>query len=100
MTIGEGYAFEPMVGDQDDHRPDSFWSLLVDPEAVVFIPAGVPHGFDNPGSTRCRCTLSSRPSGSGCAISSETPRPARRPTHPPGPPRNDVRTGAVEFDPE
>ena len=30
MSIVEGYRFEPMVGDPDDHRPDSEWSLVVD----------------------------------------------------------------------
>ena len=31
MSIVEGYRFEPMVGDPDDHRPESEWSLVVDP---------------------------------------------------------------------
>ncbi len=31
MSIVEGYAFEPMVGDPDDHRPASEWALVVDP---------------------------------------------------------------------
>lgn len=30
MSIVEGYRFESMVGDPDDHRPDSAWALLVD----------------------------------------------------------------------
>src|SRR5919197_6519728 len=30
VSIVEGYRFEPMVGDPDDHRPDSEWSLVVD----------------------------------------------------------------------
>jgi quercetin dioxygenase-like cupin family protein len=102
VSIVEGYAFEAMVGDPDDHRPNTRWALLVDPGgpdgrvedfavireriapgdripvhvhrvdelvivhgdgvyrlgeeerpvsdgAVVFIPAGVPHGLSNPG---------------------------------------------------
>ena len=101
MSIVEGYTFEAMVGDPDDHRPDTRWSLVVDPGgpegrvdglaviteriapgdriplhvhredelvivhgqgryrfgdeerdvadgAIVFIPAGVPHGLANP----------------------------------------------------
>ena len=100
MSIVDGYRFEPMVGDPDDHRPTSVWAVLVDPGddagrvddfavvserigpgdriplhihrvsevilahgpgrftlgsdsravesgAVMFIPAGVPHGFHN-----------------------------------------------------
>ena len=31
MSIVEGYTFEPMVGDPDDHRPETRWALLVDP---------------------------------------------------------------------
>jgi quercetin dioxygenase-like cupin family protein len=30
VSIVEGYRFEPMVGDPDDHRPGSEWSLVVD----------------------------------------------------------------------
>jgi quercetin dioxygenase-like cupin family protein len=103
VSIVEGYRFEPMVGDPDDHRPDTRWALLIDPGgpdgrvdrfaviaeriapgdriplhihrddelvivhgsgryrlgdeerdvhdgAVVFIPAGTPHGITNTGS--------------------------------------------------
>ena len=32
MAIVDGYAFEPMVGDPDDHRPRSEWALVVDPK--------------------------------------------------------------------
>jgi quercetin dioxygenase-like cupin family protein len=31
VSIVEGFRFEPMVGDPDDHRPESEWSLAVDP---------------------------------------------------------------------
>jgi quercetin dioxygenase-like cupin family protein len=31
VSIVEGDRFEAMVGDPDDHRPDTFWSLLVEP---------------------------------------------------------------------
>jgi quercetin dioxygenase-like cupin family protein len=102
VSIVEGYEFEAMVGDPDDHRPETRWAMLVDlggregrvdglaviteriasgdriplhfhrddelvmvhghgrfrlgdeerdvaDGAVVFIPAGVPHGLSNPG---------------------------------------------------
>ena len=31
MSIVERYRFEEMVGDPDDHRPNSTWALVVDP---------------------------------------------------------------------
>ena len=31
MSIVDGFEFEPMVGDPDDHRPSSEWALVVDP---------------------------------------------------------------------
>jgi len=31
LSIVEGYRLEPMVGDPDDHRPNTVWALLVDP---------------------------------------------------------------------
>ena len=31
MSIVDGYQFESMVGDPDDHRPGSVWALVVDP---------------------------------------------------------------------
>jgi quercetin dioxygenase-like cupin family protein len=31
MSIVEGFEFEAMVGDPDDHRPASEWALVVDP---------------------------------------------------------------------
>ena len=31
MSIVEGYEFEAMIGDPDDHRQDTSWSLIVDP---------------------------------------------------------------------
>jgi quercetin dioxygenase-like cupin family protein len=31
MSIVDGPRYEPMVGDPDDHRPESRWALLVDP---------------------------------------------------------------------
>jgi mannose-6-phosphate isomerase-like protein (cupin superfamily) len=105
MSIVEGFTYEPMVGDPDDHRPNTEWALVFDPPAddgshvqdliciferiapgdaiplhthrtselvviehgrgtyrlgddarpiaggaVVFIPAGTPHGLANGGS--------------------------------------------------
>ena len=31
MSIVDGFEYEPMVGDPDDHRPESEWALVVDP---------------------------------------------------------------------
>ncbi len=31
MSIVNHYDFEAMIGDPDDHRPESTWSLVVDP---------------------------------------------------------------------
>ncbi len=31
MSIVDGYEFSAMVGDADDHRPDTDWSAVVDP---------------------------------------------------------------------
>jgi len=31
MSIVDGFAFERMVGDPDDHRPGTEWALVVDP---------------------------------------------------------------------
>jgi quercetin dioxygenase-like cupin family protein len=31
VAIIEGYEFEPMVGDVDDHRPNTTWALVADP---------------------------------------------------------------------
>jgi quercetin dioxygenase-like cupin family protein len=103
MSIVTGYELQAMVGDPDDHRPETRWALLVDPGgpdgrvdtfavitehiapgdtiplhvhrddelvivhgkgryrlgdeeqdvgagAVIFVPAGAPHGLANPGS--------------------------------------------------
>ena len=33
MGIASGGTYEPMVGDPDDHRPESSWRLQVDPDA-------------------------------------------------------------------
>jgi len=33
VTIIDRPAFEPMVGDRDDHRPQTRWAVLVDPES-------------------------------------------------------------------
>ncbi|HEY7401691.1 MAG TPA: cupin domain-containing protein [Actinomycetota bacterium] len=31
MAILDEFSFEPMVGDPDDHRPDSVWTFVFDP---------------------------------------------------------------------
>ena len=41
MAIVEGYPFQPMVGDPDDHRPNTHWALVVDPGG----PEGRVDGF-------------------------------------------------------
>lgn len=151
MSIVEGYRFEPMIGDPDDHRPASTWALLVDPGdaagrvddlaviaerigpgdriplhvhrvsevilahgpgtfrlgdveravndgAVMFIPAGVPHGFHNDGTdplplqavfptTRIWMRYLERNAAPG----TETDAPTGAATY-------DLRTGDVEFD--
>jgi quercetin dioxygenase-like cupin family protein len=32
VGIFDGIAYVPMVGDPDDHRPETLWALVVDPE--------------------------------------------------------------------
>ena len=41
MSIVEGHILEAMVGDADDHRPETRWALLVDPGG----PEGRVEGF-------------------------------------------------------
>ena len=31
MSVVDDFVFEPMVGDPDDHRPNTTWSLVFDP---------------------------------------------------------------------
>jgi quercetin dioxygenase-like cupin family protein len=33
MAIVDTFRYEPMVGDPDDHRPNTTWALVVDPES-------------------------------------------------------------------
>jgi quercetin dioxygenase-like cupin family protein len=33
MGIIERQAYEPMVGDPDDHRPDTTWTIAIDPDS-------------------------------------------------------------------
>ena len=151
MSIVEGYRFEAMVGDPDDHRPNTHWALLVDPGgpegrvdtfavikeriapgdriplhvhrddelvivhgngryrigdeerdvtdgAIVFIPAGVPHGLANPGpeplpiegifaTTKLWLRYLERNPAPG--TDEDAPQPAMT---------IDVRTGAITFD--
>lgn len=152
MSIVEGYRYEPMVGDPDDHRPATTWALLVDPGdargrvddlaviaervgpgdriplhvhrvnevilahgpgrfrlgeeersvhegAVIFIPAGVPHGFHNDGDTALplqavfpTTRVWMRYLERNDAPGTETDGPGAAVTY-------DFRTGAVELDP-
>ena len=151
MSIVEGYRFEPMVGDPDDHRPDTFWALLVDPGdasgrvddlaviseriaagdriplhvhrvnevilahgpgrftlgsdvrsvddgAVIFIPAGVPHGFHNDGAEALPVQAVFPTSRVWIRTLERNPAPGSegQPAQPGA--TYDFRTGAVEFD--
>ena len=151
MSIVEGYAFEPMVGDPDDHRPDSFWSLLVDPGgdsgrvddlaviseriapgdriplhlhrvnevilvhgsgrfilgeashhvdegAVVFIPAGTPHGFTNDGEGPLPLVAVFPTSQVWIRTLERNPAPGTEQDAAQLGATYDFRTGAVEFD--
>lgn len=152
MSIVEGYRFESMVGDPDDHRPDTFWALVVDPGdsagrvndlaviseriaagdriplhvhrvsevilahgsgrftlgsqvrsvedgAVIFIPAGVPHGFHNDGAGPLAVQAVFPTTRVWLRYLERNPAPG----HEDGPAQPgatyDLRTGAVEFDP-
>jgi mannose-6-phosphate isomerase-like protein (cupin superfamily) len=35
VAIVDRYTMDPMVGDPDDHRPDSRWAILVDPGSAA-----------------------------------------------------------------
>lgn len=88
MSIVEGYTFEPMVGDPDDHRPETRWALLVDPGG----PEGRVDGFAliaeriAPGDRVWLRYLERNP-----ASGTEADGPQRGATY-------DVRTGDVTFD--
>jgi quercetin dioxygenase-like cupin family protein len=31
MAIVDGYSYQPLIGDPDDHRPNTTWALVTDP---------------------------------------------------------------------
>ncbi|MBA2300728.1 MAG: cupin domain-containing protein [Chloroflexi bacterium] len=151
MSIVEGYRFEPMVGDPDDHRPTSIWALVVDPGdsagrvndlaviseriaagdriplhvhrvsevilahgsgrftlgshvrsvedgAVIFIPAGVPHGFHNDGDQPLPVEAVFPTSKVWIRTLERNPAPGTERDKPQPGATYDLRTGAVEFD--
>jgi quercetin dioxygenase-like cupin family protein len=151
MSIVEGYRFEPMVGDPDDHRPDTFWALLVDPGddhgrvddlaviseriaagdriplhvhrvnevilargagrftlgdgaravddgAVIFVPAGVPHGFHNDGDRPLPLQAVFPTTKVWIRTLERNPAPGTEGDPPQAGATYDFRTGDVEFD--
>ena len=151
MSIVEGYRFEPMVGDPDDHRPNTVWALLVDPGdgagrvddlaviseriapgdriplhvhrvnevilargsgqftlgatvrpvgdgAVIFIPAGVPHGFHNDGVRALPLQAVFPTTRVWIQTFERNPAPGTEDDLPQAGATYDFRTGDVEFD--
>ena len=151
MSIVEGYRFESMVGDPDDHRPNTFWALLVDPGdghgrvddlaviseriaagdriplhvhrvnevilahgagrftlgeearavddgAVIFIPAGVPHGFHNDGDRPLPLQAVFPTTKVWIRTLERNPAPGTEDDLPQAGATYDFRTGDVEFD--
>jgi quercetin dioxygenase-like cupin family protein len=151
MSIIEGYRFEPMVGDPDDHRPNTVWALLVDPGdghgrvddlaviseriaagdriplhvhrvnevilahgagrftlgdearavddgAVIFIPAGVPHGFQNDGDRPLPLQAVFPTTRVWIRTLERNPAPGTESDPPQAGATYDFRTGDVEFD--
>jgi quercetin dioxygenase-like cupin family protein len=151
LSIVEGYRFEPMVGDPDDHRPDTFWALLVDPGddsgrvddlaviseriapgdriplhihrvsevilahgpgrftlgsetrsvgdgAVIFIPAGAPHGFHNDGDGPLPVQAVFPTARVWIRTLERNPAPGTEGDAPQPGATYDLRTGDVEFD--
>jgi quercetin dioxygenase-like cupin family protein len=152
MSIVEGYTFEPMVGDPDDHRPGSMWSLVVDPGdgagrvddlaviaeriapgdriplhvhrvnevilthgsgrftlgdvsrsvgdgAIVFIPAGIAHGFANDGDAPVPLQAVFPTTRVWIRTLERNPAPGTEDDAPQAGATYDFRTGDVEFDP-
>jgi quercetin dioxygenase-like cupin family protein len=152
VSIVDGFRFEPMVGDPDDHRPGSTWALVVDPGddagrvddlaviserigpgeriplhvhrvdevilprgvgrfrlgaderavddgAVVFIPAGVPHGLHNDGTEPLPLQAVFPTTQVWIRYLERNPTPGTAADPPAGAATYDLRTGAVEFDP-
>ena len=152
MSIVDGYAFESMVGDPDDHRPDSMWALVVDPGddlgrvddlavvserigpgdriplhvhrvsevilvhgpgrvrlgdsarpvgegAVLFIPAGVPHGLENDGERPLPLQAVFPTTQVWIRYLERNPAPGTEHDDPGTSATYDLRTGETEFDP-
>jgi len=151
VSIVEGYRFERMVGDPDDHRPNTVWALLVDPGddagrvddlaviserigvgdriplhvhpvnevilargsgrftlgddirlvddgAVIFIPAGVPHGFHNDGDRPLPLQAVFPTTRVWIQTLERNPAPGTEGDLPQAGATYDFRTGVVEFD--
>ena len=152
MSIVEGYALEPMVGDPDDHRPSTHWATLADPGdgdgrvddlaaiverigvgdhiplhvhrtsevifvhgpgrqrlgdgardvedgAVVYVPAGVPHGLANRGDLPLRIEAVFPTGRIWIRYLERNPAPGTE-GDPIAPPMTiDVRTGEITLDP-
>ena len=151
MSIVEGYRFESMVGDPDDHRPNTFWALLVDQGdangrvddlaviseriaagdriplhvhrvnevilaqgagrftlgeearavddgAVIFIPAGVPHGFHNDGDRPLPLKAVFPTTKVWIRTLERNPAPGTEADPPQAGATYDFRTGDVDFD--
>ena len=150
MSIVEGYTLEAMVGDPDDHRPETRWAVLADPGgaegrvdglvviteriapgdriplhvhrddevvfvhgrgryrfgdeerdvtdgAIVFIPAGVPHGLANPGADPLPLEAVFATTKLWLRYLERNPAPGTE-TDPPQAATYDVRTGEITFD--
>jgi len=151
VSIVEGYTLEAMVGDLDDHRPETRWALLVDPGgpegrvdtfavirariapgdriplhvhrddevvivhgdgryrlgdderdvtdgAVVFIPAGTPHGLSNPGAEPLPIEGIFGTTKLWLRYLERNPAPGTEGDMPQPAMTIDVRTGAITFD--
>ena len=152
MSIVEGYAVGPMIGDPDDHRPGTVWALLVDPGdadgrvddlaviherigpgeaiplhvhrvsevllihgpgayrlgdqtrrveegAVVFVPAGVPHGLLNDGEAPLPLEAVFPTTRVWIRTLERNPAPGTEGDPPQAGATYDFRTGEVAFDP-
>ena len=152
MSIVEGYRFEPMVGDPDDHRPGSVWALVTDPGdalgrvddlaviseqlgpddriplhvhrvnevilahgpgsfrlgdsttsiadgAVVFVPAGIPHGLHNDGDRPLALQAVFPTTRIWIRYVERNPAPGTESDPPQAGATYDLRTGETAFDP-
>lgn len=149
MSIVSGHTMQPMVGDPDDHRPNTMWGFLTDPGdehgrvdrlaiiheaiavgdaiplhthdvdeaitilagagdarlgdgrqrvepgAVIFIPAGVPHGTINTGDVPLEIHAAFPATTIEIAMLERNPAPGTERDEPRRS-RYDLRTGDVE----